>query len=164
MRAISWTAGLVILAVALWIAVSSLFPSDVVTSHYKTMSEAREGHLLARGWLPDILPASSRDIRTVNNLDLNLSDGEFSFKPQDAAGFVSRMQPYKATPAQPESIEPLVAKMRGKGFKSYSFIDGDMFWLFLCKAESGYCEYTMWMAQANKRLESDALKTTRASS
>jgi hypothetical protein len=59
--------------------------------------DVRTDHVFERGWLPDILPASAHDIHTRNNLDLNLSDGEFSFEPVDAAAFVSRVQPYTWT-------------------------------------------------------------------
>src|SRR5688500_8592456 len=62
-----------------------LLPTDVVDNRYSSLADARADHLFERGWLPDILPASAHDIRTTNNLDLNLSEGEFSFKPVEAA-------------------------------------------------------------------------------
>jgi len=133
-------------AVVCVIVVALLFVStDVVENHYSSLANARADHLFERGWLPDILPASAHDIRTRNNLDLSLSDGEFSFEPAEAAGFVSRVQPYRAAPNQLASIDPRAAKMRRKGFELYSFIDQDSSWVFSCKAEAGYCEYTMWI-------------------
>lgn len=135
-----------VVAVVCIIVVALLFlPSDVVENRYSSLADARTDHLFERGWLPDILPASAHDIRTNNNLDLNLSSGEFSFELVDAAAFVSRVQPYRAKPSQLESIEPLVARMRRKGFESYSFTDEDTSWVFFCKDEAGYCEYTMWL-------------------
>jgi hypothetical protein len=38
--------------------------------------------LFERGWLPDIVPDSSREITINNDLDLNLSKGEFFFDPE----------------------------------------------------------------------------------
>jgi hypothetical protein len=133
-------------AVVYVIVVALLFlPTDVVESRYSSLADARTDHLFERGWLPEILPTSAQAIRTANNLDLNLSEGEFSFAPVDAAAFVSRLQPYKAEPNPLESVELLVAKMRRKGFEPYSFMDADTSWVFFCKAELGYCEYTMWL-------------------
>lgn len=137
--------GVVAAVVCVIVAALLFLPADVVENGYSSLADARTDHLFERGWLPGILPASAHDIRTTNNLDLNLSDGEFSFEPFEAAAFVSRVQPYRAAANQPESIEPLVAKMRRKGFEPYRFIDGDTSWIFFCKAEAGYCEYTMWL-------------------
>lgn len=135
----------VVAVVVYVIVVARLFlPTDVVESRYSSLADARTENLFERGWLPDILPTSAHDIRTKNNLDLNLSEGEFSFEPADAAAFVSRVQPYRAKPDQLETIESLVAKMCRKDFEPYSFIDEDVSWVFFCKAEAGYCEYTMW--------------------
>src|SRR5262245_46162020 len=120
----------IIVAVVCVIAAALLFPTnDVVESRYASLADARTGHLFERGWLPDILPASAHDIRTINNLDLNLSEGEFSFKPAEAADFVSRVQPYKAALNQPEGIGPLVEKMRRRGFKLYSFVAEGTSWI-----------------------------------
>lgn len=135
----------VVAAVCIIKAALLLLPTDVVESRYPSLADARTDQLFRRGWLPDILPASAYDIRTANNLDLNLSEGEFSFKPTEAAAFVSRLRPYRAAPNELESIEPLAAKMRRKGFEPYSFIDEYTSWVFFCKAEAGYCEYTMWL-------------------
>ena len=35
---------------------------DVVTSKYATLADARNDRLFERGWLPDILPPSTREI------------------------------------------------------------------------------------------------------
>lgn len=137
--------GVVVAVVCTIVATLLFLPGDVVENRYSSLADARTDHLFERGWLPDILPASAHDIRTTNNLDLNLSEGEFSFKPVEAAAFVSRVQPYRAVPNQFESIEPLAAKMRRKGFEAYSFTNEDTAWVFFCKAETGYCEYTMWL-------------------
>ena len=66
--------------------------SETVTKHYPTRAGAEADSLFERGWLPDIIPASSRDITTNNDLDLNLSKGEFFFSPGDLAEFVTQLQ------------------------------------------------------------------------
>jgi hypothetical protein len=145
LRAVKIVIGVVIAVVCVLAAAVLFLPTDVVENRYSSLADARADRLFERGWLPDILPTSTHDIRTSNDLDLNLSDGEFSFKPVEAAAFVSRVKSYHAAPRQPESIEPLVAEMRRKGFEPYVFVDEDTSWIFFCKAEAGYCEYTTWL-------------------
>lgn len=65
--------------------------SDVVSSHYATYEEAREDKLFLRGWLPDILPSTTTNISTSNNLDLNTSIGQFILLPEDALDFTSKL-------------------------------------------------------------------------
>jgi hypothetical protein len=56
---------------------------DTMQSKYKNYADARRDRLFERGWLPDSIPKSSREFIVENNLDLNLSKGEFYFAPTD---------------------------------------------------------------------------------
>ena len=64
---------------------------DTVEIHYETRVEAEADRLFERGWLPKIIPASSRHIVTKNNVDLNISSGEFFFSERDLTKFLSRL-------------------------------------------------------------------------
>jgi hypothetical protein len=57
--------------------------SDVVSSHYATLAQARANQLFDKGWLPDVLPPSTYDIRTSNDVERNTSVGEFRFAPTE---------------------------------------------------------------------------------
>lgn len=81
----------VIFAFMLSIIVASC--SDVVIQRYATYEEAQQQGVFARGWLPEILPASSSDIATTNNLDLNTSEGAFKIDMKDYDKFVALLQP-----------------------------------------------------------------------
>ena len=105
------------------VAFLSLCSCDVATSRYTTLTDARNDRLFERGWLPDILPASTRDIRVANDLDLNHSEGEFSFDPAEFAGFASQLQP-----------------MGGETFQ-YS-VDKHT-WTFACDSSRGHCKYSL---------------------
>jgi hypothetical protein len=145
MKAIRWVlGGLIVAAVAVG-GLLSLMPSDVVTNRYPSLREARADRLFERGWLPDILPPSATDIRTSNNLDLNLSDGEFSFVSSDYNSFAARLQPQPTKPAPFSSITSQVAQKRADGFSVGAFEDDVSVWIFFCKANDGHCEYTMWL-------------------
>ena len=62
-----------------------------VESRYETRVEAEADRLFERGWLPKIIPASSRHIVTQNDVDLNVSSGEFFFAERDLIEFLSRL-------------------------------------------------------------------------
>ncbi len=96
---------------------------DTVRSEYPTRADAVADTLFERGWLPDIIPASSRDILTVNDLDLNTSHGEFSFDPAEAPVFMGRM-----------TRRPSADKGRYQGFTFEA-------WRFLVDPKKGHCRY-----------------------
>ena len=69
--------------------------SDVVTRTYATLDDARRDRLFERGWLPDILPPSAREIRVSSNVDVNTAKGEFSLDPEHFAVFTWALAPAK---------------------------------------------------------------------
>jgi len=125
--------------VAVWV-----LSDDVVTSRYATLAAARADDVFGRGWLPDILPASAQRIRTSNNPDLNVSEGEFIFGPKDYAQFQSRLGPYVLQDSLALSAED-VARKRSQGLEVATYAQGGNTWVFFCKAAEGHCEYTLWV-------------------
>lgn len=128
-------------------AMSLLFTAchlDVVTSHYPDIAEARADRLFARGWLPDILPASTTDIRTSNDLDLNVSTGRFRMTPADLAGFAAFAS--EGAPAQSRLVDwdAVVAAYVADGFLPRTFRQGIATWVFFCRVDSGECQYVSW--------------------
>jgi hypothetical protein len=119
--------------------------SDVVTSRYETLSEARADHLFERGWLPDVLPPSVRNIRTTNNVDLNTSVGEFEISPSEIPLLESKVQVVGklAGPLSDELEREIQAHMKSGGL-AYQFSEETYTWVFLCNRTDGRCEYTMW--------------------
>jgi hypothetical protein len=100
-----------------------LFGCDVVTSRYATLDDARRDRLFERGWLPDILPPSTRDIRVSNNVDVNTSEGEFSFDPAEFPAFADQLQ--------------VVGK------ETFQFSSGQHSWKFSCHTSRGFCRYSL---------------------
>ena len=66
--------------------------SDTVSSHYSTYDEASRDRLFIRGWLPDILPKSTTQISTHNDLDLNTSRGKFNIPEKDLGVFIAQLE------------------------------------------------------------------------
>jgi len=73
-------------------AVAVLTGCDHVKLSYTNKKEAAMDRPFAKGWLPEIIPDSSREIVMKNDLDSNLSEGGFRFEPADHDPFVRRMR------------------------------------------------------------------------
>ena len=127
-----------------WLFLSS---GDVVTSRYETIAAARADRLFERGWLPDILPPSSHNIRTSNDLDLNTSEGAFAFKSSEYAAFAAGLRPYSSMDTPFVGFETKVAEMQADGFNAAVFEEERSIWVFFCNAEESRCEYIMWLEE-----------------
>jgi hypothetical protein len=118
---------------------------DVVTSQYPTLRDAREDRLFERGWLPDVLPASARSIRTSNNADLNTSIGEFYFEAGEFPALEMRLHPYAPIDIPYRDLNRRVQKHLRNGYKLLQHQDEDSIWVFACQPKIGRCDYTLWI-------------------
>jgi hypothetical protein len=134
-------------AVILALAVLAACTGDVVTTRYASLDQARAHHLFGRGWLPDILPPSSRDIRTSNNLDLNLAEGEFHFDPAEFKAFSSRMEPFTPIRGMPFGLDEEAKEHSKNGLRLYVYTQDRSTWFFLCEPAAGLCEFRMSLQQ-----------------
>lgn len=104
-----------------------------VKSHYVTIEDARRDGLFERGWLPDVLPPSARDIDVSNNLDINTSAGDFKFNPAEYQLLVSKLRPKTA-----------VTEMTDRGsYREYEYSEEGYRWVFSCSETKGHCQYEM---------------------
>ena len=119
---------------------------QVVRSDYKSFSEAKDNDLFVRGWLPEThFPKSARDIRVNNDLDANISWGEFYFDTNEYSFFVSQLEPHVEVKSSP--LRGWAEKVRSKlkeGFMILEHKDPSSTWVFFCKEQMGYCQYSMW--------------------
>jgi hypothetical protein len=127
-----------------WLAPRFL-PYGVVTNHYATLQEARAAGFPVRVWLPEILPESTVNIRTEQNVDLNIADGEFSLAVADYPAFAARLTPYHSMRTPFEDFEREVRRMLDKGFEARTYTEENITWVFFCTAANGRCEFTMWL-------------------
>ena len=65
--------------------------SDVVTTQFATLAEAKAKRAFERGWLPPFLPDSARVIVERNNLDLNTGTGSFDYNLPERAAYIGRL-------------------------------------------------------------------------
>jgi hypothetical protein len=101
--------------------------SDTVESRYATRSDAEADALFERGWLPAIIPSSSREIVMKNDLDLNLSNGQFFFSPADADDFRRHLSGV---------AEP------GTGYSAFTYSENRATWFFEVDFTNGHCRYS----------------------
>jgi hypothetical protein len=79
-------------ALPILMALSLVACDDSVSLNYATRADAEAEGLFARGWLPEIIPPSSHHIVMRNDLDLNVSTGEFDFDPFEHDSFVALLE------------------------------------------------------------------------
>ena len=112
---------------------------DIVETRYPTLASYDD-----RGWLPrEVLPPSTRDILTVNNLDLSTSEGHFSFDPVDLPLFLRQVS---ATPPAPKGFEHskrLADEARSNGLSVWYYANPYESLMFFCDLDAARCEYDM---------------------
>lgn len=117
---------------------------DVVESHYRTLQEARDDALFERGWIPNILPASTVALRVRNELDLDISAGEFRYAPSDHQAFWSKLAASLPFNEVAEDILQEIRRREANGFVAGAYVFEGRAWYFFCKSERGYCEYLLY--------------------
>jgi hypothetical protein len=113
---------------------------DVVAKRYDTLAGFED-----KGWLPkDILPPSTRNILTENNLDIDVSRGRFEFDPKDAPVFVAKVETGPLVQRSNPDWSDIVDEFREAGLSAWHYSDGDSDWALFCDLDIAYCEYRMW--------------------
>ena len=64
-----------------------LVDPDAKISHYANLPAARQSGIIERGWVPEFLPAGSKDITEIHNLATNTGTGTFRFPSADLDAF-----------------------------------------------------------------------------
>jgi len=70
-----------------WILLSAAFAAscgETMESHYPDRAAAVAGGAIKRGWLPEWLPRSARNIEAWHDLDTNRTIASFSYEASDA--------------------------------------------------------------------------------
>src|SRR5262245_12594457 len=117
---------------------------DTVASHYPTLADARSDRLFERGWLPDILPASSTSIRVSNDVDTNVSEGEFRFAPAEFHDFERKLALPSTLRSPHASMATLIHRREKEGYRVLTYTEGNSVWVFFCREAQALCQYHMW--------------------
>jgi len=60
---------------------------DYEISRHADITAARKAGVIERGWVPELLPAGSTDIKEVHDLDANTGTGNFRFPSADLEAY-----------------------------------------------------------------------------
>lgn len=131
----------VVAVVAVVFVLFSLVPSDEVTERYETYAAANAAGLFRRGWLPGVIPLSSERIIASNDLDLNLSSGEFYFSFNDRNTFLSQLSP--TSQKTQKLLEEKKRDLLDQGYKSYEFSQNRSRWVFLVNPTTSHALFVM---------------------
>ena len=77
--------------------------SETQDAFYKNIDEAKKDNAIERGWIPNIIPASSSEIYERHNLDTNRVWIRFKFDKKDIQGLIGKIK--EVNPAEIENIE-----------------------------------------------------------
>lgn len=116
----------------------------VAENRYPTLADAKADRLFERGWLPDLLPPSSFDIHTINNLDASTSTGSFRFSPTDGPLLFGKLTTGASAEAPFSDWPATLMDYKRRGFIAWRHRKGYERWVFFCIAREGRCEYVMW--------------------
>ena len=65
--------------------------SDVVTTRFSNLADAKSQGAFERGWLPPLLPDSAKAIVERNDLDLNTGTGSFKYDLRERTAYIKRL-------------------------------------------------------------------------
>jgi hypothetical protein len=99
--------------------------SDTVTAKYSDYLSAKTNKAFVTGWVPKILPRSSRQIEESHNLDTNIGQGTFSFSTFDSKTFEKQLTPVSSN----ESFRGLQIESSTLEQNGYSFYKFEDFYL-----------------------------------
>ena len=122
--------------------------SDSVTERYATIEDARKAGVFERGWLPDALPSSTRDIEARNDLDLNVSVGKFVLSRSELDNFSARLRPYSAESADADAHLASYLRAKAKeGLRVGVLEQTSSVWAFVCDPKVAQCTYQLVSAR-----------------
>ena len=91
-----------------------------------------------------LIPSTATNIRVTNDLDLNTSEGSFSFQPSESAAFTGLLHRLDASSSSRSHLED----RQTPGAIAHRYSDGTNEWTFLVSPDSGHCDYYMMPKQA----------------
>lgn len=80
-------------AAAALLALAACAPASATVSEYATLAEARSAGAVARGWIPESVPATARHLREAHNYDSREIWLAFSLPAVDVPSFVAGCDP-----------------------------------------------------------------------
>lgn len=113
---------------------------------YSNLDAARTGEVFKKGWLPDLLPPSTKNMDIVTVVDTASANGKFNFACRDYSGFVEKLDGIKIPSSRIERQNEAIREHIADGLIPFGYLGGSTSWVFLCfrsEDECG-CEFFVW--------------------
>jgi hypothetical protein len=114
------------------------------SDEYDTIEEARKNHLFEKGWLPDLLPASTYDLKVVTAVEIPAGHGKFRFDPKEYHDFAAKLEPHEGVMSKVESDNESIRELLDRGYEAHAYSSGTINWIFLCEQRKAVCEFFVW--------------------
>jgi hypothetical protein len=127
------------------LATSAIFLAgcEQVDSHFDTRADLEASTLIEKGWMPDVLPPTARDIEEGHNIDMNNGAGSFEFAAQDSGWMLKSLTPGTPLTTNLRDWADIRSSFRKKGYSAWSFRENDYVWFFFCSEQDLRCDYYM---------------------
>ena len=93
--------------------------SEQIDETYATYADAQRGGAIERGWIPDFVPASARDITDSHNLDTNRQTLQFKIPSSNVGTMVARL---RFVSAEDERAAAKLSTEHGFGAASEAYV------------------------------------------
>lgn len=115
-------AGSILLLIGAFIARKAIGSLDQETqlSHYANLPAARQSGIIERGWVPEFLPAGSKDITEIHNLDTNTVTGTFRFPSADLDAF--KAQARQLTGAEVKEVSTITYVVYARDLSRFELV------------------------------------------
>ncbi|MCX6889038.1 MAG: hypothetical protein NTU71_06355 [Verrucomicrobia bacterium] len=115
-------AGSILLLIGAFIARKAIGSLDQETqlSHYANLPAARQSGIIERGWVPEFLPAGSKDITEIHNLDTNTGTGTFRFPSADLDAF--KAQARQLTGAEVKEVSTITYVVYARDLSRFELV------------------------------------------
>jgi len=119
--------------------------NDTVTNYYPSRAQAEADKLFERGWLPSLIPTSAIEITTSNDLDINISEGEFRYDPKETNEFLKHLTPYSRQKPPFDRWKGNIAEQNKAGYYAFVYAAEKTIWVFMVNRDTGHVRYVMWL-------------------
>lgn len=114
------------------------------SDHYDDINDARANHVFEKGWLPDMLPASTYDLKVITTVEDSTGRGRFRFDSKDYRAFSSNLSPYNSVMSKDDRDNKSIEQLLAKGYEAHTYSSSRGDWVFLCNPREAICEFFVW--------------------
>lgn len=114
------------------------------SDEYDTINDARKNHVFEKGWLPDLLPASTHDLKVATAVEISAGRGKFRFDPKDYRSFSAKLSEYNGVMSKVDDDNDSIRRLLDEGYEARSYSSGPTNWIFLCDQRKAICEFFVW--------------------